>query len=313
MPDRPLISLIIPKYNRLQALARSLDSLFAQTCDPSLYEIILIDDGSSEDIKGACTSYDNKEVKFTYLRQENRGPAAARNLGIKHALGGLVLILNDDLVADTNLVAEHLKSHEKYPEECVGVLGYFTWSREIEITAFMHWLENGGPYFCYSLIKGEWASWRETWTCNISFKKSFVVDCGLFDEDFKYPAWEDFEFGYRMSLRGYRLLYNPRAIGYHYHPTTLQTIRQKMRWNGNIAGLLAKKIKDETLLTPLAVYRKARFWTWLDSIVCVRPVVWLAEALASACEKKIAVDWLYNALLAHYRIEGRRESLRQNV
>lgn len=87
----PEVSVIIPFYNRVQWVANAVQSVLAQTYRK--FEIILVDDGSTEDIT-SCVDIRNNQIR--YLHQENKGPAAARNLGISVASGAFISFLDSD-------------------------------------------------------------------------------------------------------------------------------------------------------------------------------------------------------------------------
>lgn len=96
--DKPLISVIIPVYNGERFLRNALDSIFAQDYKP--FEVIVIDDGSTDRSSGIARSY--KDVH--YIRQENRGVTVARNAGIRAARGEFVAFLDqDDMWAQAKL------------------------------------------------------------------------------------------------------------------------------------------------------------------------------------------------------------------
>jgi glycosyltransferase involved in cell wall biosynthesis len=88
-----LISVIIPVYNRTDLLPRAVNSVLNQTYDN--LEIIVVDDGSTEDIEGVLDKFD--DVRIHYIRHEaNRGVAAARNTGMRFAHGEYVAFLDSD-------------------------------------------------------------------------------------------------------------------------------------------------------------------------------------------------------------------------
>lgn len=92
MPD---ISVIIPTYNRASLLQRALHSVFAQSLSPA--EIIVVDDGSSDHTVQVVEQLSPPVgVALVYLHQPNRGPAAARNLGVRSAAGDWVSFLDSD-------------------------------------------------------------------------------------------------------------------------------------------------------------------------------------------------------------------------
>jgi glycosyltransferase involved in cell wall biosynthesis len=92
---RPRVSIVIPTYNRAQRLRRALDSVLAQ--DFRDFEVLVIDDGSTDDTASVVRSIDDARVK--YVAQDNGGPASARNRGVALASGSIITFLDsDDLV-----------------------------------------------------------------------------------------------------------------------------------------------------------------------------------------------------------------------
>lgn len=238
------LSIIIPTYNRKDILKKCLTTIFNQTYPQNMYEIIVVDDGSTDGTEEMLkTMINDAPCNLRYFRQENKGPAAARNVGIRNANGKIVLFIGDDIIITPSLLEEHLKWHKEHTEDNIAVLGYITWSPEIEITPFMDWLENGGPQFHFWQIKDkvEVDAWRYFYTSNISLKKTFLLKNGLFDEDFKYAAYEDIELGSRLQKRGMLIRYNKNAIGYHYHPFNLNKYCNRMLYLGSSAVILSNK------------------------------------------------------------------------
>ena len=88
----PLFSIILPTYNRLPLLQRAVDSVLAQ--EYGHWELIIIDDGSTDDTKSYIVALNNNKIRHTY--QENKGRSAARNLGIEQADGEYVCFLDSD-------------------------------------------------------------------------------------------------------------------------------------------------------------------------------------------------------------------------
>ncbi len=88
---KPAVSVIIPAHNRLAYLREALDSVAAQTFTD--YEVIVVDDGSSEPVADAAATH---SVRPRVLRQDRQGPAAARNRGIHEARADLIAFLDSD-------------------------------------------------------------------------------------------------------------------------------------------------------------------------------------------------------------------------
>lgn len=225
------LSVIIPTFNREGILLRCLSALSKQTGLSSEYEVLVIDDGSGDNTTRSVATLDvDPRSRVRLLRQSHKGPAAARNLGVREAQSDLILFIGDDIIAAPTLLVEHAAWHERHPEENTSVLGYVTWSPEIEVTPFMHWLENGGPQFKYWGITDPLSvGWRHLITANISFKRRFLLEHGLFDERFLHAAYEDTELGYRLHRRGLRIVYNKNAVGYHFHAASLDDVINKVQ------------------------------------------------------------------------------------
>jgi len=97
-------SILIPSFNSALYLAAAIDSALAQTNLPSPPQILVVDDGSTDNSPDIARSYGDH---ITFLSQPNSGPAAARNLGLQHATGEFIQFLDaDDLLHPTKLLAQ---------------------------------------------------------------------------------------------------------------------------------------------------------------------------------------------------------------
>ena len=89
----PLISVIIPTFNRAHVLLKAIDSVLKQTYKN--FEVIVVDDGSTDGTTELLSSY-IKEGKILYLKQENKGVSSARNFGVKSSKGDWLAFLDSD-------------------------------------------------------------------------------------------------------------------------------------------------------------------------------------------------------------------------
>jgi len=245
------ISVIIPTYNRKDILVKCLNALNNQTLPPTDYEIIVVDDGSTDgtedtikNLQLACKKQRTTSSyrKFTYLKQANKGPGAAKNLGIRHAVGELLLFMNDDIIADDTLLAEHLAAHETCQKENIAVLGHVSLAEQYQKSLFMHLLENEKLMLGYKKLReGQYYDYNMFWTCNISLPKSAVLKVGIFAEDFIPATTEDIELGYRLGKIGYKVLYYPDAKGEHWHSINLDAFCKREKILGiNFVKLIQK-------------------------------------------------------------------------
>ncbi len=309
------LSVIIPTFNRLPVLLRALDLLWAQQGQPDM-EILVVDDGSTDGTAEALAGLSVPRPHALHvLKQENRGPAAARNLGLQEACGELVLFLGDDIFAQPGLVATHLEAHARHPEDPVAVLGHTAFSPDMRRTSLSHYVESSGLQFAYRLIKDPASAPYECfYTSNISLKRRYLLQNGLFDEDFPYAAYEDIELGYRLhSGHALRIVYEPNARAYHYHPVSLQQLRSRGVTKGRSMVIYGRKHPEAldldqvlrlfpayknaikraifALLTPLAelaertgwILPLGRYYAWLDAYWCYRGML---EGLALEAQRR---------------------------
>ena len=94
MQSNVILSIIVPIYNSEKYLERCIDSVLAQSF--SEFELILVDDGSTDESLGICESYTQKDRRIRVFRQANSGQAAARNVGFKNSRGKYIAFLDSD-------------------------------------------------------------------------------------------------------------------------------------------------------------------------------------------------------------------------
>lgn len=216
------LSVIIPTFNRADVICQSLDALQRQTMNSKEFEVIISDDGSSDETARLVQNYP-ATYSLTYLRQDNSGAAAARNAAIRRSKGKYLVILNDDAIPSENLLEMHLNSHESSKLEKLIVLGSFPFSEEFVDTPFMKLMERSNFAFQYAgMTSGSFYDWKYFLTCNISLPASALEESGLFDEDFRKYGSEDLELGYRLWKRGYKILYNSSCTADHAHRLSLK-------------------------------------------------------------------------------------------
>src|SRR6185503_949844 len=104
----PLISVVIPTFNRAELLKASLESLANQSLAKHLYEIIVVDDGSDDDTAAVCQAF-SLRLRVKYFWIENSGISAAKNLGVFASSGSILLFFDDDDIADNDLLRQHLE------------------------------------------------------------------------------------------------------------------------------------------------------------------------------------------------------------
>lgn len=216
----PEYTVVIPTYNRLDVLPEVLAALQAQQGAPP-FEVVVVDDGSS-DGTGEWLAAHRGRVPVRVLRQENSGPAVARNRGVEAARAPWVAFLGDDTVPAPGWLAAHRRAHGRFDDDPQrAVIGYTGWHRRMRPTPFLRYINEHGLQFGYALIEdADDVPFNFFYTSNLSLARDLLV-AEPFDLRFPYAAWEDIEASYRLFGRGMRLAYEPQAVTEHDHPTDL--------------------------------------------------------------------------------------------
>jgi glycosyltransferase involved in cell wall biosynthesis len=200
-----MLSIQISTFNRSKILKEVLLSLNNQSVDKDLYEVIVINDGSTDNTKDIVNELINKvNYKLILINQEHKGLPFARNNGVLNTKRKYVLFIDDDVLADKNLILYHLKSFKEYGDNIV-VRGWVNHIKELKIPS--------KPKFTLADISTSFF-----WTSNVSVKREHLIKAGLFCEKFYKYGWEDIEIGYKLRKLGLKLIINNKAIGYHYKP-----------------------------------------------------------------------------------------------
>ena len=227
VPDSPELSVVIPTHDRVDVLPEVLDALEAQRGAPA-FEVVVVDDGSGD---GTAEYLAQRRFPpgWRFVRQHNRGPAAARNVGVEAARGRWVAFLGDDTVPDSGWLAAHFEALTGERARAaaaqgrrVGVIGYTGWHPRMRLDPFLRYINEHGLQFGYALIEDPTdVPFNFFYTSNLALERELLLE-EPFDLGFPYAAWEDIEVSYRLFERGFRLLYEPRARVAHLHPTTIE-------------------------------------------------------------------------------------------
>jgi glycosyltransferase involved in cell wall biosynthesis len=304
------ISVIVPTYNRVDCLLRCLAALEKQTLDRSAFEIVVVDDGSTDDTRERLQPFiANGSIR--YFHQSNSGPSRARNVGIRAARGELLLFIGDDIIATPQLLAEHLAFHQQSggKADSVAVLGFSDWSGTTEVTPLMKY--PGLGQFGYhrieqGLVDPQHLPYSFFYTSNVSIGRQFLLENDFFfDEDFVQAMGEDGELAYRMQKKGLRIVYNPRALAHHEHPTSFTDACRRLFLMGQVAILQTKKHPEWGDLSFLKLSRKGKIKRRLNRAVAglISPVLKLADDRRWDIGKLGLHGW-YDFVFEVYRFEG---------
>jgi len=224
-----MISVIIPAFNSEKSLSKCLDSLDQQDYGKP-FEIIVVDDGSSDDTVNVAKTF--KKVKT--IKQSHGGPAKARNTGAKIAKGNIVLFTDADCVADKGWLSEMVKPFDN--NDIVGVQGRYKTKQKGIIPVFTQ-LEIEQRYA--NMKRASYIDFVGSYSA--AYRRSIFIRFSGFDESFPKASGEDPELSFRMAREGHKMVFNPNAVVYHTHPTSLRKYLRTKYLRGYWGRLLYKK------------------------------------------------------------------------
>ena len=219
----PTVSVIVPTRNRRSSLTRLLQKLAEQPDDSGPCEVIVVDDGSTDDTV-ASISHTRWPVPVRVVQQDGSGAAVARNSGARIATGDVLLFLDDDVEPEPGLIAAHASAHER-EDDIVGLgdlparitdRSYFglmlrSWWAEMQGA-----LRTPGHRHCFNdLLSG-----------HFSIARAQFERLGGFNE--RLRCREDYELGYRVIQAGLQMRFLPEAIAGHHDSSDLtKALRRK--------------------------------------------------------------------------------------
>lgn len=235
------VSVIIPAYNRQEHLRYCLEALSKQTLSSDYYEVIVVDDGSSDETAAVA-----EEFRTTTIRTPNRGPGAARNVGIEAAKGDILIFLDADMLVENDYLDQ--------------ICQRFRGSNSLLLLGARRHLPKGhtnaesGEYqldsrekllrrysFCLSHLN---CPWSLAYTCNFSITKHFLR--GLrFDESFVGWGLEDIDFAYCLHQQGAHFMFSKRICGYHLYHDRQFTMNRYLSWLQNLELFLKKHPEEK--------------------------------------------------------------------
>jgi len=316
------ISIVIPSYNRADALPITLESLAHQTIMPGYFEVLVVDDGSTDGSTALVASLRQRlPYRLRLLEQAHKRQAAARNLGAKEAEGTLLLFLDSDVIASPALVERHrqLLLDSKGPALVAGARRFWEGACTTHYSQTIH----GGAGLEVDQFAGRGMTFQEAHSSNLSMYRRTFLELGGFDEELW--AYEDVDFAYRAQKAGVHLLFSREALGFHNHPMTLtQACRQLECYQkfaafflhkhpelaGQIRHLVDKAPVHWGSDPPAHVARKG-----YRRLLANRPLLGMMELVTLALERAhpqpSLLRPLYMQIMSSYMLKGYRQGLRE--
>jgi glycosyltransferase involved in cell wall biosynthesis len=231
-PEPGLCSIVIPVYNGAETLPACLQALQAQTLPTDQYEVIVVDDGSTDDTAEVARS-----LGVQVVSQPNAGPAAARNRGADLARAPILLFTDADCAPAPDW-AERMAAAFTRPTgpagpsaseraEVAGAKGVYR-TQQRELVARFVQAEYEDRYDRMRTLEA--IDFVDTYSAG--YRRDVFLASGGFDTSFPTASVEDQEFSFRLTETGHRLVFVPRAQVFHIHDRTPGEYARRKFWIG---------------------------------------------------------------------------------
>jgi glycosyltransferase involved in cell wall biosynthesis len=249
----PVFSIIIPTFNRPKHLGRCVDAIRALKYPRHDFDVIVVDDGSSEPGEAEIHQF-QRELSVRYYRIEHVGPAAARNYGAEQARGKFLAFTDDDC----SPVSSWLSAMEGYLEQDSALLvagqvinaiphNAYSDASQVLIDYLMHYFNSNPAQACFVTSN------------NMGVNREKFLDVGGFDARFRGAGGEDREFGDRWRQLGLRLAYCEDVRVMHFHQLTFARFcRQQFNYGRGAAlyrHVRSGRARGPVRIEPIQFYR----------------------------------------------------------
>lgn len=234
----PEISVVIPTLDRPRLVARCLRALAQSTLETSRFEVIVVDDGSREPLDAVVRDA-QEGLTVQLLRQQQSGPAQARNTGAKAAKGTILAFTDDDCEPAPGWLTQVLQSQRDSTNTVIGGsvcngASHSVYSETSQVLMdYVYRSFNPDPQHATFFA-----------TCNLSIPREPFLAMGGFDSTFLFAAGEDRMFCRRWALEGGCLAYDPVAEVVHWHTLGFQSFFRQHFHYGRGAFRFRKKAAE---------------------------------------------------------------------
>jgi len=196
----PKVSVIVPVYNSALFVGGCLDALDAQTLKPSEYELIVIDDGSTDETAAVCREFAERARArcVVIVQPQNAGPAAARNAGLAEARADVIAFTDADCHVAPDWLERGLAGFATEPD-LAGIEGPTVPLGETGTLTHQMRNETGGLWM----------------TCNMMYRRAWLDEVDGFDERFRLAFLEDSDVALGVQERGGRIAWDPSVVVQH--------------------------------------------------------------------------------------------------
>lgn len=252
METQPFFSIVIPTYNRSDRLKNCLGAIAQLDYPRDRFEVIVVDDGSQNSMEPVIAPF-RSLIHLRLIRQDNAGPAKARNVGAATANGTFLVFTDDDCTPTIDWLTALEARFAQFPNSLVGGYTLNALPENLYSTASQSLID-----YLYQYYSPEQNSSTFFASNNFALPTQRFQEIGGFDTSFPLAAGEDREFCDRWSCHGYPMVYAPEAQVYHAHYLTLFKFwRQHFNYGRGafcFHQVRAHRVGDRIKVEPLPFY-----------------------------------------------------------
>lgn len=222
-------SVIIPVFNQINSLLVCLKFFAYQTLEPTSYEVIVVDDGSQDDLKNldSCSKlFEQLPYTIKIIHQNNKGRAIARNTGVKYAEADCIVFCDGDRFPENDFLEKHILHHKKFKNTAVFGKPYdfFGDYNKLDIVNFdtIHKYSRTPQYYdkIIKLYKPNMytesdIAWISFLVGNSSMMKDTFINVGGFSDDFKSWGFEHYDLALRLMNNNIQIMHDRTINNYH--------------------------------------------------------------------------------------------------
>jgi glycosyltransferase involved in cell wall biosynthesis len=318
-------SVIIPTYNREESLRKTLNSLSNQSLQANCYEVIVVDDGSTDntgEIRNIHFPY-----SLNYIYQSNQGSAIARNTGAKEARSPLLIFIDDDILVEPAYISGLIQIHNLNPR----VIGMGTFLPFIPDNATIFTKVSSKPVENNQIHPdGSFVDFTDCVTNNLSVEQNDFIEIGMMEDvaGDGPTLWGDVDFGYRAFRLGFLFFRSSQAKCLHvdYSILDLPTACSRARKCAQTAVFLFQKYPELRYQIPMFLDKLPINWSDDDPRLVARKLarrtvssnpilsfmIWVAKLLETHYQSSSLLGPLYRWIIGSHMYQGYHHGTREH-
>lgn len=272
----PKYSIVIPTFNRPDQIRRCLDGIAAlETKKKDRFEVVVVDDGSRAPLDDVVDDF-RERLHIRLMRQENQGPATARNVGAAAANGDYLVFIDDDCVPEPDWLLKIGRHLALSPLTGVGG-GTRDRMGSLYTTAHQALMD-----YLYATRNADREQAHFCATSNLCLPRETFVELGGLTTSFRYTAGEDRDLCDRWRAAGHELHYLPDARVNHYHALNLRTFLRLHYYYGRGARHYRAVSKNAVGFETTGFYTGLMTWPFRTLPPLRATAVFLLQVLSQA-------------------------------